>query len=905
MSNNKGLIRSEAQPTDWDNLNKDQKDALIQIMETMQEALAELPEDDHGTEKSHQLYLSSNRKSRISFIDGQRGTGKSTALITLMSFIKKNKIIGAKNKESSKRINEAMNAIKNRVVILEPIDMEPVPEHWNMLPAILARIEDAFLRYSRSDNSNIKPGLLDPSGYYHDAQRDLTQLQNKIAMSWDGNLHQRGVTLDPNAYAAETMNNERDRMKLNPAFTKVLGALAKQIDLCSSIDRPIFLLPIDDFDLNPRACLEMLRLLRMVSSPRLFTLVLGDLKVVDIVLNLKHSSNLNSVYGSSNENMLSVTPQEIAKLAGQISANALQKLLPTMQIVELGSLTICEALNYQPLRNDDNLLHELLKLYPIDLDNSCHANEAEETTSHLNKSIECLADMLLINSFYIEEGKKGKHNTYGTNEIISGNSLSDCCYSGLFTLNSTSRFIADFWAALKKISLDFSEATEEKDEKDEKDEKERQRINLIANLCRNQLLGDAALTPEERNLVRGGFFNLEAREWGLENLPLETYSIINNGHKVIQGEDKSCHFMTNKSVAWRFKLNQKDRQQKKIGFLHSGELGLSENHLAHDSTGILILFHDLLSVVQQKRFNSFLLPTSLSVNDSSWCKTVWQEDGGEQVELPWHAPLYCSFLGLDLFLSGWKNLLDEDKTDSELSADELAFTWISSGTAAIRTRLPVTYKKTSKNNIEIGCWIKLGEELVKLIREIDNNSPSIFRGQSEMWLISVALLIMPESGLSNSGINAMYTHISHTELINYWVQCKLLIVNHRQDRFNKICEKGMNSLASRLLKEELFKIGEKPELKSQDFESFFPKNEAKKIYTEYRLKKPDNNDIKQAEYFNNISNDYQQSSPTVEQDEANKKLESEFNMKGKNYAKQFKEYTRLADLVTKMTKDFR
>jgi hypothetical protein len=48
---------------------------------------------------------------------------------------------------------------------------------------------------------------------------------------------------------------------------------------------PLFVLPIDDLDLNPTACLAVLNLLRVVSVPRLFTVVLGDLEVAEVVVN--------------------------------------------------------------------------------------------------------------------------------------------------------------------------------------------------------------------------------------------------------------------------------------------------------------------------------------------------------------------------------------------------------------------------------------------------------------------------------------------------------------------------------------------------------------------------------------------------------------------------------------------
>ncbi len=81
-------------------------------------------------------------------------------------------------------------------------------------------------------------------------------------MSWDGNLNERAAQLDPDSYALETMRIERARLNLNPNVKKILDSIASAISQSSNDKKkPLFILPIDDFDLNPVACLELLRIL--------------------------------------------------------------------------------------------------------------------------------------------------------------------------------------------------------------------------------------------------------------------------------------------------------------------------------------------------------------------------------------------------------------------------------------------------------------------------------------------------------------------------------------------------------------------------------------------------------------------------------------------------------------------
>jgi len=235
MPGSRGLTRAEAQPTDWDSLNSSQKKAVTQILDIIADTVEQLPDqnmrDQLNADNLHRPYISTNRTSRIAFLDGQRGTGKSTVLVTLLDFLSTGTFNAPLEIDSNTNtIKKTIDAIKNRVVLLEPIDMEPVPQHWNMLPAILARIEQAFSRYIPTSTDDRTPsGLLDPSNHYHDALRKLTQLQNNVAISWDGNLNERAARLDPDAYAQETMRNERARIQLNPEFGKTLDILAQQI----------------------------------------------------------------------------------------------------------------------------------------------------------------------------------------------------------------------------------------------------------------------------------------------------------------------------------------------------------------------------------------------------------------------------------------------------------------------------------------------------------------------------------------------------------------------------------------------------------------------------------------------------------------------------------------------------
>jgi len=490
-------------------------------------ALPKKQENSSSTYYSNKPYISEERSSRVAFLDGGRGTGKTTIMVSLLKFITMGVDESPENKPPED-IVKIIDKIHTRVVWLEPIDMEPTPPNWNMLPAILARIEHAFNRYRGFSNENESnhSGLLEPSRDYHEAMQELQVLQNNVALSWDGNLNDRAAQLDPDSYALETMRIERARLNLNPNVRKVLDSIAHAISQSSTIKNPLFILPIDDFDLNPVVCLELLRILRMLSVPRLFTLLLGDLEVVDVVLNLKMSNDLNSVCPQIREEMVSITSSYVVMTAGRIAADSIHKLLPPMQCVQLRPMHSFEALNFFPLGNtsdpDKVYLYQKLALCPMEF--GSHISEDQEKTPYGIKNI---AEFLIAQGLPVflplTNVKNQKIIDYKpkSGDIYASKDLSNAFYSGIHMMNTIPRFVIDIWFTFNRF-IDPSGKTK-------KTEEWTTEVKLVAELCQNILLRDRALDPITRSHTRSGLFNDHLGGWDLEALPLSTRSVLDNG----------------------------------------------------------------------------------------------------------------------------------------------------------------------------------------------------------------------------------------------------------------------------------------------------------------------------------------------------------------------------------------
>ena len=197
-------LRPEARPASWEMLNENQQDAFEQVVKLMAESIRDLEKHSKRSRDTTEFspWMSMDRSSRTAFLNGKRGTGKSTVLLSLMQGV-------TGSEKIPNRMVSDVRLLDENVVWLEPIDMEPVPSNLNMLAAILVRIQDAYQQFGVSHNeSHRQPRptrTFEPSPDYQDALRELQQLQSDVVLAWEGNVTSRAGHLDPDTYAVETL----------------------------------------------------------------------------------------------------------------------------------------------------------------------------------------------------------------------------------------------------------------------------------------------------------------------------------------------------------------------------------------------------------------------------------------------------------------------------------------------------------------------------------------------------------------------------------------------------------------------------------------------------------------------------------------------------------------------------
>jgi hypothetical protein len=246
------------------------------------------------------------------------------------------------------------------------------------------------------------------------------------------------------------MRYEKAHLSLTENLDRVLHQLAALPFTGGAIRNPLFVLPVDDFDLNPPVCLDLLRVLRMLALPRLFFLVLGDLNVANVLLNLKLSAELARVAeGAEASRMLSLPAAEVAAVAGEVAANAIRKLIPPAQRVELSVPSLREALNFRPLghRDDDPYLHELLAKCPVFVFESAGS-------AIYSRAIKTHEDTISASCCWPREdscwARERARNVQERAPILERQIL-HCCYTARRLLCAPSRQVSDLWYGLRRL----------------------------------------------------------------------------------------------------------------------------------------------------------------------------------------------------------------------------------------------------------------------------------------------------------------------------------------------------------------------------------------------------------------------------------------------------------------------
>lgn len=296
------------------------------------------------------------RHNHVFLLDGDRGSGKSTLLVTLIDAWTR-----VLRRQS---LSYGGWGVPNLVPLL--LDLHPLPPSTHLLLYLLGR----FHRVIEGMEGRGRDGGDIPAAPWHpeasaelDSRKRWKKFVGAVGLGWDGNLQQRRGHIDPETYVVELEQAELDRLDIRDCFPGFMDALCKEMMRWAGLPKaPVFLIAVDDADMNPRRSMELLDLVRLLWHQRLVFLLTGDSDLFLIALRahllgeLRHPLRQVPLLGHEDPGTGDI--RESVRLASEI----LEKVIPPQNRIRLPPLGPGERLTHplDPSAKGSSVIQELL-----------------------------------------------------------------------------------------------------------------------------------------------------------------------------------------------------------------------------------------------------------------------------------------------------------------------------------------------------------------------------------------------------------------------------------------------------------------------------------------------------------------------------------------------------------------
>ena len=213
-------------------------------------------------------------------LDGGRGSGKSTVLLSLVRIWaapwdpRLEGSPGGPDELDAWRQDRLEMAVPD-IVPLDILDLQTLPSGASLLfrvAGLFQRIVAATGSPARASHEGARP----KAARTREAWRRLV---TAIAMGWEGGTKGRSQSVDPEIFALELERAEKQGLDVAIEFRRFIDDLAsafKEQHAGHFGERePLFVVPIDDADMNPERTPELVQLLRLIWHPRVAFLLAG------------------------------------------------------------------------------------------------------------------------------------------------------------------------------------------------------------------------------------------------------------------------------------------------------------------------------------------------------------------------------------------------------------------------------------------------------------------------------------------------------------------------------------------------------------------------------------------------------------------------------------------------------
>ena len=287
------------------------------------------------------------RRNNVIMIDGVRGAGKTSLLLTLLAGWSRPEIFKSVGpKEEFQRMRGIVRALK-------PIDFDPLPPE---LP-IYNWIIQAFHPLVQMVGGKSAPGFTEPPE--HEEIDDTLSgkyraLHHAAAVGWTTGLLRQELERDGDEFLLWQHEQQLNWQKLGSKWRQFLDKLLQKLEDASLTDHDkklprggIIVLPIDDLDLQAERTRELLLAIRVLRHDRLAYILTGHTEGTDLALEASFHHDFTRGIAKMSEPFL----DRIAEFTQDLGPKLRQKTIPSSQIFTIGGLNIEDIKKWRPHEN--------------------------------------------------------------------------------------------------------------------------------------------------------------------------------------------------------------------------------------------------------------------------------------------------------------------------------------------------------------------------------------------------------------------------------------------------------------------------------------------------------------------------------------------------------------------------
>ena len=693
------MLRPEAEKINLNELTKSQREAVTNAVEILDAAA------ESSTPKNH------HNNSRLLFLSGPKGTGKTTLIKTVQSLFDENtgkKMIDdarsdvnyERHEESKREYNKFIDKLEEKfkghggheslrqtVYWLDNFTLDPMPLGTNILGAILARLE-LFI------NNNRKPtavGPLESISTWERSKYELANVRTDAIQAYENNITKYESSMDLESYSTVVSHVEQTKVNISKRLENALDNIINNQHSSNNssaefIDRRgVYVIVIDDLDLRPEKAIEVIKLAYSLPVRRLFFIFIGILEDLDEVLFYQVQGEYRKLM---DHHVLSEDNQEIKAIANEVSSSLLRKLIPVAHRVTIDSMNMQETFKYQTnvdgQERDQKQKEELTFdkiLSGIKIDN--HFVEDIKTLTHSYKYEAGDADNSDTSHFtfldLIDQGAR-----HGDSQNI------EPLYDGSQVLNAPPRQIADLYATLREVynnekkknevQKDVNDNERRNDEKKQVEEKQAKgpASNLIDTLFKDYIGvvdEDGHLTSSVQRILKGAIEKHSIWEMSCQFL----FSKLVDGDSVTLSPLSGSKFALNTislSLTCKRILREdlwvQDREEQlssKNKHVPSKGTNIDNHKLGNRTRASLKLIHDLMKFSGQGTVRHDI--NCFNLGEIS--NTEWRHPILGSLLIPWSINPWITFFHRDHFFDDWSNRFEHlrDVLIRQSSCDEL------------------------------------------------------------------------------------------------------------------------------------------------------------------------------------------------------------------------------------------